>query len=379
MTKPAGDFGKGDRTVDGQVDIREGTAGAPPRGPARLATVRSYAIVGLFVLACLYTLYFAAAFLIPIFAALFLYLLLSPAIRFAARRRVPPALAAAMVLPVVILCVGFLVFQLAQPATKWVERTPYLLYQIEEKLRPIKKPVEDVKKAAEEVEKATDVGGSGSMVVKVEKDSLFTRAFGTTRVVILQLAVTLILALFLLSTGDMFKQKLVGAMPTFTDKKRAVSIWRQIESDVSNYLATITLINIGFGAVIALIAYAFSFPNPILWGAVAAVLNFVPYFGVVAGVTMLLLVGLVEFDALQNAVIPAALYALVNVAEGTFLTPAILGRRLTMNPVVIFVSVTFWGWIWGIAGAVMAVPVLVCVKVFLLHIDRARANPRPPG
>jgi predicted PurR-regulated permease PerM len=197
------------------------------------------------------------------------------------------------------------------------------------------------------------------------------RLFESLRLVGTQLAVTFVLLFFLLASGEMMNEKLVRVSPSFRDKKRAVAIWRQVEREVSNYLFSITLINIGFGVVVGAGAglYIVGMPNAVLWGAMAILLNYIPYLGAIIGIAILGIIGIVTYDDLSYAALAPAVYAVANIVESQFVTLGILGRRLTMNPVIIFLSVAFWAWIWGVPGALMAVPILVVVKVLCDHIE----------
>ena len=174
---------------------------------------------------------------------------------------------------------------------------------------------------------------------------------------------TLVLLYLLLASGDLFLQKLVHVMPTMSDKKRAVEISREIQQNISNYLFSVSLINLGLGTVVSVGLYWLGVPNAAMWGILVAVLNFIPYFGPVAGIILLGIVGLVSFDTLGKGLLPAAWYLLLHTLEANFITPVLLGRRFTLNPVVIFVSLIFWTWLWGVPGALLSVPILVSVKV----------------
>jgi predicted PurR-regulated permease PerM len=174
---------------------------------------------------------------------------------------------------------------------------------------------------------------------------------------------TLVLLYLLLASGDLFLQKLVRVMPTLTDKKRAVDISHEIQQNISNYLFSVTLINVGLGVIVSLGLYFMGVPNAAMWGILAAVLNFIPYFGPVAGVILLAAVGMLTFDTLWRGIFPPAWYLLLHTLEANFVTPVLLGRRFTLNPVVIFVSLIFWTWLWGMPGALLSVPILVSIKV----------------
>jgi predicted PurR-regulated permease PerM len=174
---------------------------------------------------------------------------------------------------------------------------------------------------------------------------------------------TLVLLYLLLASGDLFLQKLVHVMPTLRDKKRAVEISHEIQQNISNYLFSISLINIGLGVAVSVGLYFMGVPNAAMWGMLVAILNFVPYFGPAVGVILLAAVGLLTFDTLWQGLLPAAWYLLLHLLETNLITPVLLGRRFTLNPVVVFVSLIFWTWLWGVPGALLSVPILVSVKV----------------
>jgi predicted PurR-regulated permease PerM len=178
---------------------------------------------------------------------------------------------------------------------------------------------------------------------------------------------TLVLLYFLLAAGDLFLLKLVKILPRLEDKKEAVEIAHEVERNISTFLFTITIINTCLGGLVALGCYLVGMRNPVLWGVVAALVNFIPYFGPIAGIVILTLAGFLIFDSMGQALLPAIIYYALHVVESNFITPTILGRRLTLNPVVIFISLMFWGWIWGIPGALLAVPLLMTFKILCDH------------
>jgi predicted PurR-regulated permease PerM len=174
---------------------------------------------------------------------------------------------------------------------------------------------------------------------------------------------TLVLLYLLLASGDLFLQKLVRVMPTLHDKKRAVEISREIQQKCSNYLFSVSLINLGLGVVVSGGLYFLGMPNAAMWGMFVAVLDFVPYFGPVAGVLVLAAVGLLTSDTLWKGLLPPGWYLLLHLLEANLITPVLLGRRFTLNPVVSFVCLIFWAWLWGVPGALLSVPILVSIKV----------------
>ena len=180
--------------------------------------------------------------------------------------------------------------------------------------------------------------------------------FSGTRAIITGLITTAVLLFFLLVSGDLFLRRLIEILPTMSDKKRAVSISIEIQHTVSGYLATIVLMNMRVGLLTGIAAYFCGLTDPIMWGTVAFLLNFAPYFGPLVGVGIFALAGLLTFDLLGHAFFPAGLYLAIHMAEGEGITPILLARRFTLNPVVVIISLIFWYWMWGIAGAILAVP-----------------------
>jgi predicted PurR-regulated permease PerM len=158
-------------------------------------------------------------------------------------------------------------------------------------------------------------------------------------------------------------------LPSLEDKKRAVDIARQIETEVSRYLITITLINVGLGLAVWGAMALVHVPNPLLWGVVAAILNFIPFLGPLTMICLLAMVGFLTFPDLPHALIAPGAFVGLHVLESYLVTPTIVGRRLTLNPVVVFLGLIFWGWLWGIAGAILAVPIMMVLKIICEHSE----------
>ncbi len=331
--------------------------------------IRSVATTGLFVLAAFYTLYFAKAFFLPIVLAVLLDFLLSPLIRGLKRARIPEPVSAALVIIALLGAAGITVYGLIGPAKEWAGRLPASMRKAEDRLRTLRGPVEQVSKTAEQVEKATTVDKPETQEVVVKGPSLTERLFGTTQTIIASMVEVIILLYFLLAVGDLFLQKLIKVLPQFRDKKKAVTIARETEASISTYLVTVTLMNVGLGITVALAMFLLGMPNPLLWGAMAAVVEFVPYLGATALVAVLTLAGLVAFEQVGHALLVPATYLGVNILQSQFIYPLVLGHRLTLNPVAILVGLVFWWWIWGIPGAFLAVPLLATFKIFCDHIE----------
>ena len=209
---------------------------------------------------------------------------------------------------------------------------------------------------------------AGYLVVPVDMPLLSVALLRRASGVAAGLAVVLVLLYFLLASGNLFLRKLIRILPTLADKKRAVDIARQLQRDLSRYLGTVTLINIGLGVAVGVAMHFLELPNPMLWGTMATVLNFVPYLGAMVGVVVIAGVSLLTLDSVGQAAIPPLVYFSCTALEGYFVTPMILGRSLTLNPVMILLSLLLWGWLWGIVGAVLAVPMLAVFKILCDHI-----------
>jgi predicted PurR-regulated permease PerM len=334
--------------------------------------IRSLALTGLFLLACFYTLYFARDFFLPVVLALVLNFLLAPVVRFGRRFHLPKALSAAFVIAGLVTAVGGFGYELSNPLREWLERVPELGAKLQAKVRPLHKSVEKISKASDQVEGLASIKATTQQPlprVEVKRGSLVDALFSGTSKLVLSSLVMMVLLFFLLASGDLFLSKLVHVLPALSDKKKAIQIAREVEENISHYLFTITLINASLGLISALIFCAFGLPNPALWGVVAGVLNFIPTVGSLSAAAIVTVVAVSTFPSLAHALSIPATYLGLAITTGTFVTPLIMGRRLTLNPVVIFLALSFWGWLWGIPGALLAVPMLAMFKIFCDHIE----------
>jgi predicted PurR-regulated permease PerM len=343
----------------------------PVRRPGRAVAVSIHLIA---IISVAGALFFAKAFLLSVILAIISSLILIPIVRWFSRRGVPPALTApALVLTgVLFLVIGILA--LSPAVVEWINQAPFIAAEIEWKLRDLRGSVEAVTEAGKQVEQLA--GGEEDPLVQevvVREPGFLTTATYTVWTVLSTIVITALLSVFLLGSGDLFYIKLIRLMPTLSDKKTALRIMQSVESSISRYLLTVTLINAGLGVCVAIAMWLLGMPNPSLWGVAAAALNFLPYVGAITGVVIVAAVSFVTFDTLAQAAIVPLVYVTLTSLEGQIVTPLIVGRRLEINTVAIFIGIAFWGWLWGLVGVLLAVPILVIVKQIAEHLPSWQA------
>ncbi len=328
------------------------------------------ALVGPFVLALFAALYVARDFVVPIVLGMHLALVLSPAVRALRRLGLPGPVGAALVLLGLLTAVGVGFYVLAGPTRTWLEKLPESFRMVEYRIRDLRKPVEAVGQAADWVERlaAADSTSTRPPAVAVQTRSLKEMLFSATHIMLAGIVLTVLAAYFFLGWGNLSLRKLIRVLPTLPGKQRAVEIARETERQVSAYLLTITLVNALLGVALSSALWLLGVPNPALWGALAFVLNFIPYLGPLIGMVVLGVVALVTFPGLGQALLVPAVYFLLHNVETNLITPLVLSRRFTLNPLVTFLWLSLWFWLWGIAGALLAVPMLKTVKIFCDNI-----------
>lgn len=362
------------QAVPSPLPLPEPESAPVPRRRWRRGSVQHVAVVGLFVLAVVYTLYVARGLILPIVLAVLLDFMLSPVIRWLKRMRIPEPVGAGLVMLLLLGAVSFTAYRLSGPAAAWIARAPESVAQVRERLETLRKPVEQMTRAAQQVQRVADVAPSKTTTeVEIKGPSLVRQLFGGTTLVLGMGTTVVFLTYFLLAAGDLFLQKLVTVLPQFQDKKKAVQIARQTEAQISIYLFTTVLVNLGVGIVTGFVLYLLDMPNPVLWGVVAGVLNFVPYVGAVVNAVVLALAALLTFDTVGRAMLVPAAFLGLNIIESNVITPFVLGRRMRLNTVAVFVGLAFWWYLWGITGAIIAVPLMAVLKIMCDHIDSLAA------
>ena len=342
-----------------------------PNAPVADANRASMVVIGLFVLAVLYTFYFARGFLLPIVLAMLFSLLLAPMVRVLKRIGLPEPLGAGVVMAALLGILGAGVYTLADPATEWIARVPGSLRAVDSKLRKLKQPVVDVQRAAERLEAMTNMEAPGrAREVVVQRAGMGSLLASRTPYFAAGALSTVVLLYFLLASGDLFLRKVVRITPSLRNKIQAVEVGRSIQREIGRYFFTVSLINAGLGVATAVALHLLGMPNPVLWGAMAMLLNFIPYLGPMTSLLILTVAAILAFDDISRAwMVPGTFLALALV-EGQFIQPVVVGRRLSLNPVMVFLAFLLLGWLWGIAGMFTAVPILVTLKVICDHVER---------
>lgn len=342
------------------------------RGGRRRGALGVIAIstTGLLVLAVLYTLWVAQVFLVPVVLALFLAIVLNLPARQVRRLGVPSWAAAA------VTVLGFLALLftaswfLSEPAADWLDRGPRVIQELKTKLLPVTQSLGGASEVSEELDKMTG-GDKARATVEVASPSLTQRMLSGAQTVLGGGLIVVVLLFFLLAGGRRTVAAIAVSLPA---RQRAVydGIIRQVEDDIAVYLQTITLINAALGTATGLVLWALGMPSPALWGAMVAILNFMPYLGAALSLTVIAMVSTVTFGAPGDIVLPPLCFLVLTTLEGQILTPSIVGKRLTLNPLVVFLSVVAWGSLWGVAGALLAVPIMATVKIALDNTGRLR-------
>lgn len=324
------------------------------------------------VLLVLFTFYAARTIMMPLVLACMFNLVLTPVVLGLARVRIPEPAGAALVVFVFLFVVGVGLSTLAEPAAGWLRRLPFVIDQLSDRLDFVQVPAKQLKKAEEAL---TNLGGGGApdkatqVVVVPPATTLRELLVNETSRFAIGAVTTLVLLYFMLAMGDKFLRRLVAALPDFRTKKQAVEIAHQLQSDMSHYLLTVSIINVGFGAVVAVAMLVTGMPNPLLWGAMVALLNYIPFLGHTVSTVIIAVVALLSFPELGAALIPPGVFIVIAALEGNVVTPMILARRLTLNPVAVVAALLVWGWMWGIVGLLLAVPLLVVIKIACDRIE----------
>lgn len=332
------------------------------KGQEQIRRVQTWLLGFLLALAVMYTLFVAQDILLPIFLAILLALLLRPVVRGLNRLRLPDPVGAAIIIVLVLGIAGGGVRVLAEPAVAWVERAPQVMGTLQDRLHGLQRALAPARQATERLQRMTQTEAAQREVV-MRGPSLADAIMAQAQAVVGQSLVVLALTYFILAFGKNTLTCVLSSLPRRDDRTHLSDIVVTVQTNITQYLVTITIINSALALVTAGIMALLGVPSPILWGALAGLFNFVPYLGPAVTTAMLFVVGVASFDNWTQSLLPALCFIAITSVEGNFLTPMIVGRRLALNPIFVFATVLFWGWLWGIAGALLAVPILAVFRI----------------
>lgn len=337
------------------------------------ARANRWALLTLAALALGVAIHTAAPILLPVLVGGFGALLLNPAVRWLASHGLPRALAAGLVLGGLIGCLGSIGYAVRAPAVDAIEKAPRVISELQHKVQHMTQPVLAAGRLGEALQAIDSIGAAPSRRVEVVQTRVsLVERFGGALLLAASLGSTLLLAYLFLVFGEGLFRRAVTIAPTLREKRTTVAIVRSIQSDISRYVGTVTLVNLTLGAATATALHLLGVRDALLWGLMVALLNYIPYVGPLVGTLVLLAVGVLQFETLGAALLPAAVYLLLNTLESQLLTPLVLGRSFALNPVVIVLWLLFWGWLWGALGLLLAMPLLVCAKIILGHSESLR-------
>jgi len=347
------------------------TEGETPAHPPRPRS--SAAAIVIASVAVAFTLYLAQDLLLPVLLAMFFALVGNPIIRLLRRLWIPRFIGALLVLGLGMFSTYMLARELVTPGAEWVREVPKELRDLAPKLRSLTKPVTEANKAAENIARAA--GGENTarpvQVVKTEVNDPYRILTSTPRAIASVLAVVLLTFFFMVYGGDL-QRNAIALLPSRQQKKLTVEILQSIETEISRYVLTISIINVIVGLVFAsLLYFLMGIPadEALLWGTMAGLLNFAPYVGPLIGILVMVVMGFVTYDETWQSLLPAGMYLGLHTLEGQIVTPIVLGKRMALSPLVLILALMVFGWLWGIIGLLLAVPLLVCVKLVLARID----------
>ena len=331
------------------------------------------ALTGIFILCGVAAIYFARDFLIPVVLAFFIALTFRPAVRWLAQFNIPPWAAASGFATILVIGTLLGAWVASGPIAQWIADAPEIQRTFEQKIRGLRDSLTGVVHFTEKIQEVATPTDCEQVQEVVVKESglaqVITVVAGYPAYFVLTLSGALVIAFFLMASGDLFYEKLVHVLPTLQDKKTALRIVYDVEREVSNYILVLTLINAGVGLAVGLSFHFLGMPTPILWAIVAFVLNFIPYIGPIAGAALSALAAIVVFDSLGYAMLAPLAYSVFIGIETQIVSPYLLSRRLRLNSVAILLALAFWAWAWGIAGIIVAVPLLVTLRVFCSHLE----------
>ena len=319
-----------------------------------------------FALALPFALRAGAEFFLPVTAALVIAIALVPMLEWLERRRVPSGLSALICVFIFIVAANVAVASIVLPAAEWVRLLPERIGRIRDTLSPILEVYADLERFIDDVVNQLGSTASAPRTVAVETPNSLLDIIATSApFALVQMFFAVLVIFFFLAGWTRMRKRTITTRASFDGAMTTARAIQQVVDATSTYLGTITMVNIAMGLVVAFILWLLDMPTPLMWGGIVAVLNYIPYLGPIASVILLALGGLMAFADPWYALLPALCFAGIHLLEANLITPSLVGRRLTINPLLILLALSFWAWVWGTTGALLAVPLLIIMKTVM--------------
>jgi predicted PurR-regulated permease PerM len=304
-----------------------------------------------------------AEFFLPVTAALVIAIALVPMLEWLERRGIPSALAAGLSVLLFLMLATFALGSIVFPALNWITLIPERIGHVRESLEPVVDLYNAFDEFVEAILSQIVTAPAGIRVVTIETPNSLSALLATSApYLIIQLFFALLLIFFFLAGWTAMRKRTIVSRGSFEGALTTARVIQQVVDSTSTYIGTITVINVTLGALTALILWQLGMTSPIMWGGIVAVLNFIPYLGPIAAALLLFLGGLMVFPDAWSAMLPPLVFIGLNLLEAYLITPMVVGERLRISPLWILISLSFWAWVWGVTGALLAVPLLIIIK-----------------
>ena len=318
-----------------------------------------------FLLALPFALRAGAEFFLPVTAALVIAIALVPVLEWLERRRVPSSLAAFVCVVLFLTIANIAVAAIVFPATQWVRMLPERIGRIRTSLGPLIDAYSNLQHFIDDLVHEFGRAGPGVVAQTVTVDtpnSLLQIIATSAPFAAVQMFFAVLVIFFFLAGWTRMRKRTIVGRSSFDGAMTTARVIQQVVDSTSAYLGTITIVNLGMGTVVAGVLYLLGMPTPLMWGGIVALLNYIPYLGPIASAVLLALGGLMTFTDPWFALLPAVSFVAVHLVEANIVTPTVVGRRLTINPLMILLALSFWAWVWGTTGALLAVPLLIILR-----------------
>ncbi len=304
-----------------------------------------------------------AEFFMPVTAALVIAIALVPMLEWFERRGVPSRLSAALCVVIFLAIMIFAIGSIVLPAIDWVARVPERMGRVRETLEPVMDLYKNFERFLDRIVAQVPIGQESGRTVRLENPNSMLGLLTTSAPhLLVQLFFALLVIFFFLAGWTAMRKQTIVSRGSFEGALTTARVIQQVVDATSTYLGTITIINVSLGALTALILWQLGMDSPVMWGGIVAVLNYIPYLGPIVAALLLFLGGLMTFPDAWSALLPPAIFVGLHLVEANFITPLIVGKRLTISPLSILVALSFWAWVWGTTGALLAVPLLIILK-----------------